>query len=76
MHARHERSVDTVGSPVYTECHRRGGRADEGGGLENRCALIRHRGFESLPLRQTVKAPSRPGKPAFAMARVLILVYR
>ena len=28
---------------------------DEGGGLENRCAA-RHRGFESLPLRQPIKA--------------------
>ncbi len=33
---------------------------DEGGGLENRCAVIRHRGFESLPLRhrQAVVLPA------------------
>ena len=28
-----------------------GGRVVEGGGLENRCALAGHRGFESLPIR-------------------------
>ena len=38
----------------------RGGRADEGGGLENRCGAT-HRGFESHSLRQS--RPYRAAKP-------------
>ena len=33
-------------------CPRRGAGVDERGGLENRCGLCGHRGFESHPLRQ------------------------
>ena len=49
----HEGSGDgyAVGSP------RRGARAAESDGLENRCGAS-HRGFESHPLRQMQNAPS------------------
>ncbi len=32
---------------------------DERGGLENRCGLCGHRGFESHPLRQKLRAQTR-----------------
>ncbi len=33
----------------------RGVRAAQGAGLENRCGVLRHRGFESHPLRFMLK---------------------
>ncbi len=36
---------------------RRGARVDDWGGLENRCGLHGHRGFESHPLRLSLPPP-------------------
>lgn len=44
-------AVDMRSPPCYTFVARRDGRVDDGGGLENHCGGLRHRGFESLSLR-------------------------
>ncbi len=46
----------------------RGARVDEWGGLENRCGLLGHRGFESHPLRWLY--PPGDGSHLFSPASV------
>ena len=52
----HQRTGHGYGGYGIISPARRGAGVDERGGLENRCGLCGHRGFESHPLRQKLRA--------------------